>query len=287
MLGRYHNRCRAGSSFISDNSGHNKVRIPYRDRTRVPIPGECMKTIILAGGVGTRLWPLSREYFPKQFIPLDRKSLFQKTCERAKKLSNEDEIWVVTNEIHRYLVRNQIDDLGYAIPDSHILAESEGKNTLPAIAWAMQQIKKEDKNAIVVVFPSDHLLGEAAISQISDAELLAHEHLVTFGVKPTSPHTGYGYIKPGKELAHGFVVDKFKEKPDEKTAAGYVKKGFLWNSGIFLLSVSTFFEELKKYQPGLSAAFSGNKMPEYAKLDSISIDYGLLEPSKRVAVVPL
>lgn len=246
-----------------------------------------MKTIILAGGVGTRLWPLSREYFPKQFIPLDRKSLFQKTCERAKKLSNEDEIWVVTNEIHRYLVRNQIDDLGYAIPDSHILAESEGKNTLPAIAWAMQQIKKEDKNAIVVVFPSDHLLGEAAISQISDAELLAHEHLVTFGVKPTSPHTGYGYIKPGKELAHGFVVDQFKEKPDEKTAAGYVKKGFLWNSGIFLLSVSTFFEELKKYQPGLSAAFSGNKMPEYAKLDSISIDYGLLEPSKRVAVVPL
>ncbi|MFZ1129044.1 mannose-1-phosphate guanylyltransferase/mannose-6-phosphate isomerase [Methanoregula sp.] len=246
-----------------------------------------MKTIILAGGVGTRLWPLSREYFPKQFIPLDGKSLFQKTCERAKKLSKEVEIWVVTNEIHRYLVRNQIDDLGYAIPDSHILAESEGKNTLPAIAWAMQQIRKEDKNAIVAVFPSDHLLGEAAISQISDAEPLAHEHLVTFGVTPTSPHTGYGYIKPGEALAQGFVVDQFKEKPDEKTAAGYVKKGYLWNSGIFLLSVSTFFEELKKYQPGLSAAFSGRKMPEYAKLDSISIDYGLLEPSKRVAVVPL
>ena len=96
-----------------------------------------MKTIILAGGVGTRLWPLSREYFPKQFIPMDGNSLFQKTCERAAKLSREDEIWVVTNEIHQYLVRNQMDDLGYAIPDTHVLSEPEGKNTLPAIAWGM------------------------------------------------------------------------------------------------------------------------------------------------------
>jgi mannose-1-phosphate guanylyltransferase/mannose-6-phosphate isomerase len=246
-----------------------------------------MKTIILAGGVGTRLWPLSREYFPKQFIPMDGNSLFQKTCERAAKLSREDEIWVVTNEIHQYLVRNQMDDLGYTIPDNHVLSEPEGKNTLPAIAWAMQRIKKEDKNATTVVFPSDHLLGDVAIDQIKAAEPLAREYLVTFGVKPTSPHTGYGYIKPGKALTRGFFVEEFKEKPDEKTAAVYVKKGYLWNSGIFLLSVKIFFEELKKYQPRLSAAFGSTSMPEYAKLDSISIDYGLLEPSKKVAVVPL
>ena len=224
-----------------------------------------MKTIILAGGVGTRLWPLSREYFPKQFIPMDGRSLFQKTCERAKKFSDEDGIWVVTNEIHQYLVRNQMDDLGYAIPDNHILAEPEQKNTLPAIAWAMQQIKKEDKNAAVVVFPSDHLLGDVAISQIRAAEPLSKGYLVTFGVKPTAPHTGYGYIRPGKALPAGFVVDQFREKPDEKTATDYVKKGYLWNSGIFLLSVPVFFRELKKYQPRLSAAFGGSTTPEYAK----------------------
>ncbi len=246
-----------------------------------------MKTIILAGGVGTRLWPLSREYFPKQFIPMDGKSLFQKTCERARKFSREDEIWVVTNEIHQYLVRNQIEELRFALPDGHILAEPNQKNTLPAITWAMRQIKEEDSHATVVVFPSDHLLGDLATNQIKTAEPLSKKYLVTFGVKPTSPHTGYGYIKPGKTLTIGFVVDQFKEKPDEKTAAEYVNKGYLWNSGIFLLSVPVFFGELKKYQPRLAASFDGSEMPDYGKLDSISIDYGLLEPSKKVAVVPL
>ncbi len=208
-----------------------------------------MKTIILAGGVGTRLWPLSREYFPKQFIPMEGNSLFQKTCERAAKLSREDEIWVVTNEIHQYLVRNQMDDLGYSIPDDHVLSEPEGKNTLPAIAWAMQRIKKEDKNATAVVFPSDHLLGDVAIDQIKAAEPLAHDYLVTFGVKPASPHTGYGYIKPGKALALGSIVDQFKEKPDEKTATEYVKKGYLWNSGIFLFPSRYFLRNSKNTSP--------------------------------------
>jgi mannose-1-phosphate guanylyltransferase/mannose-6-phosphate isomerase len=246
-----------------------------------------MKTIILAGGVGTRLWPLSREYFPKQFIPMDGKSLFQKTCERARKFSREDEIWVVTNEIHKYLVRNQMEDMGYVLPEGHILAEPEQKNTLPAIAWALQQIRREDRTATAVVFPSDHLLGDVAIDQIIAAEPLSEKYLVTFGIKPSLPHTGYGYIKPGKALSGGFVVEQFREKPDEVTAADYVKKGYLWNSGIFLLSIPVFFRELKKYQSRLSALFAGRKMPKYEKLDAISIDYGLLEPSKKVAVVPL
>jgi mannose-1-phosphate guanylyltransferase/mannose-6-phosphate isomerase len=246
-----------------------------------------MKSIILAGGVGTRLWPLSREYYPKQFIQLDGKSLFQQTVERATRLSAPDEIYIVTNEIHRYLVRNQIEELGYTIADDHLLAEPSGKNTLPAIAWAMQRIRSGSPQATAVVFPSDHLLGETALDQIRTAEPLAKKNLVTFGIRPASPHTGYGYIRPGKRLATGNVVDEFREKPDEKTAEDYVKKGYLWNSGIFLLSTECFFTELKKYRPELYAAFAGDTPVDYTELESISIDYGLLEHSKKVAVVTL
>jgi mannose-1-phosphate guanylyltransferase / mannose-6-phosphate isomerase len=246
-----------------------------------------MKSIILAGGVGTRLWPLSREYYPKQFIQFDGPSLFQKTYERAVLLSGPQNIFVVTNEIHRYLVTNQIEELGYQLPEDRLLIEQVGKNTLPAIAWALQRIRGSDGSKTAVVFPSDHILGPEALDQIRAAEPLAQDHLVTFGIKPDSPHTGYGYIRPGRSLAVGNIVEEFKEKPDEKTAARYVQRGYLWNSGIFLLSTRCFFGELEQYQPALSAVFGGKNEPDYPSLDAISIDYGLLEHSQKVAVVPL
>src|SRR5512137_2522554 len=139
-----------------------------------------MKSIILAGGVGTRLWPLSREYYPKQFIQMDGHSLFQRTFIRATRLSDPNEIFVVTNAIHQYLARNQIEEIGYTLSDEHLLLEPEGKNTLPAITWAMQRIRFISPSATVVVFPSDHLLGEAAIDQIRAAEPLSPEYIVTF-----------------------------------------------------------------------------------------------------------
>ena len=198
----------------------------------------------------TALASISRDYYPKQFIQLNGHSLFQETCERAARLSKPDEIYIVTNEIHRYLVVNQVDELGFSLPDDHILPEPAGKNTLPAIAWAMQRIRRTDPSATAVVFPSDHLLGDDALPQIQAAEPLTRDYLVTFGVRPTSPHTGYGYIKPGKPLPPGSIADEFREKPDAKTAEQYVSKGYLWNSGIFLLSVPRFFAELKTYSPG-------------------------------------
>ena len=246
-----------------------------------------MKSIILAGGIGSRLWPLSREYYPKQFIQIEGRSLFQMSFQRAARLSLSNDIFVVTNEIHQYLVRDQVEEIGFMIPDDHLLLEPVGRNTLPAIALAMQRIRSLSGPEIAVVLPSDHLLADEGIDQIRSAEPLAENYLVTFGICPKSPHTGYGYIKPGKPVPPGFIVDEFKEKPDELTARQYVENGYLWNSGIFLLSTDRFFEELKHYCPGLFEAFGNIINPDYETLPAISIDYGLLERSTRVVVVPI
>ena len=245
-----------------------------------------MQCIILAGGSGTRLWPLSREQYPKQFLPVGDRSLFQRTWLRARALAGRDGVWVVTNEAHRYLIRDQVEALGGRCDDVHLLAEPEGRNTLPAIAWAMAALREAGGEATAAVFPSDHLLEETALDAIRGAEPLARERLVTFGIAPDTPHTGYGYIRPGASLPGGFAVDAFVEKPDSATAEQYLRDGYLWNSGMFLLSTGVFFEELARHQPEVAAAVS-TLPPDYAAMPSVSIDYGLLEHSDRVAVVPL
>lgn len=243
-------------------------------------------SVILAGGVGTRLWPLSRTQYPKQFLQVQGYSLFQETYLRALRLSDADHILIVTNEIHQFLVRDQIAELGFSITDERLLREIEGRNTLPAIAWSVREIQRDAPDATVVVFPSDHKLDDKATDEIRAAVELGKDNLVTFGILPAGPHTGYGYIAPGEKIGPGFRVKEFKEKPDIKTAETYVSNGYLWNSGMFLFSVGVFQDELKRYQPEIFAAFESPDLV-YQDLPSISIDYGLLEYSSRVTTVPL
>jgi mannose-1-phosphate guanylyltransferase/mannose-6-phosphate isomerase len=150
----------------------------------------------------------------------------------------------------------------------------------------MERIRADGREEAAAVFPSDHLLGDSVGEEIRAAAGLARDYLVTFGVKPTGPHTGYGYIRPGDDLGGGYRVSEFREKPDAATAARLIGEGCLWNSGIFLLSPRPFFSELGRHQPGIAGAFAGGN-PDYPNLPSLSLDYGLLERSDRVAVVPL
>ncbi len=248
-----------------------------------------IKSIILAGGSGTRLWPLSREQYPKQFLKFGRTSLFQDTLLRCLKISKPSETFIVTNEAQKFFVNGQMEEIGIDIPRENILVEPEGKNTLPAICFGMREIEKRFGNSTVGVFPSDHILDIKAMDTIAGAGKLASEYLVTFGVTPASPHTGYGYIKPGKTIEKGFKVIEFREKPELEKAIKYLEEGCLWNSGMFMFSTGVFFEELENHAPHIFAAFvSGKDIQQiYNELPSISIDYGIMEKSKKVAAVRL
>ena len=248
-----------------------------------------MRSIILAGGSGTRLWPLSRELYPKQFLKIKERSLFQDTVTRCLMLSDISEIYVVTNEVHKYFVIGQVKELGYELPQENLLSEPEGRNTLPAICYGMRTIDKIFGRSVVCVLSSDHVLDPQAMETIEGSANLAKEHLVTFGVVPSFVHTGYGYIKPGKDIDVGKKVLEFREKPCREDAQRYISEGCLWNTGMFLLDSEVFLNEVKKLAPEVWNAFEHSKSinEAYSKMPNISIDHGIMEKSSIVAVVPL
>ncbi|MDW7710724.1 MAG: mannose-1-phosphate guanylyltransferase/mannose-6-phosphate isomerase [Deferrisomatales bacterium] len=259
-----------------------------------------MRAVILAGGSGTRLWPLSRERFPKQFLPLlGERSLLQDTVERVRPLVGDD-LWVVGAEEGRYLVADQLRELGLD-PQGRVLSEPVGRNTAPAMGLAALASEPDD---VLLVLPSDHAIRdrEAFRAAARAAEAVARAgYLVTFGVTPSRPETGFGYIRLGDSLPgfEGFrAAARFVEKPDRATAEGYVAEGgYVWNSGMFCLTARTLLEELAEHAPVLREGLeelrpylaAGEAVPadRYAALPRISVDYAVMERSARVAVLPV
>lgn len=247
--------------------------------------------VILAGGSGSRLWPLSRELYPKQLLNLySQESLLQSTFERLNKFIPSNNIISVTNTKHQANVKMQI---GKIADNSIILSEPISKNTAPAIALSVKYIiENSDEDETILVVPSDLLIknNELFEQSIKKAQEFVNQgYMVTFGVKPTYPETGFGYIKS----QNGKVI-QFDEKPDSKTALEYIQDGnYYWNSGIFMFKISTIIQELEKHCPDISEIIKklncSDTIPftEFDKMPNISIDYALMEKSDNLAMVEL
>jgi mannose-1-phosphate guanylyltransferase/mannose-6-phosphate isomerase len=251
-----------------------------------------VKAIIMAGGSGTRLWPLSRSRYPKQFLKLKNteRSLFQMTVERCRSFCALRDIYVLTVHDYEFIIRLQIEELGYTHADIHVLLEPQSKNTLPAIYNAVKTIREQTGDDTVVVTPSDHLIHDASdlFDQIRAGAPLTTQYIYSFGIRPLVPETGFGYIMPGAALGAGNRISEFKEKPDLETAKKYVRDGYFWNSGMFMFRTDLFAREVQSLAPDVYAAFELPDIDErFAKTPSISIDYGIMEKSAYTAVLPL
>jgi mannose-1-phosphate guanylyltransferase/mannose-6-phosphate isomerase len=259
--------------------------------------------VLLCGGVGSRLWPISRELYPKQFLSLTGgRTMLQETLIRTSDLPAASPI-VVCNDEHRFVVAEQMRQIG--IDPAAILLEPFGCNTAPALALAALDEIKRNSDAILLVLPADHIITKknAFAAAVSKAIPLAQEgRLVTFGIVPTHPETGYGYIRCGKLLEEGsYVVKSFVEKPNHSTAQSYVEsKQYLWNSGIFLVRATTYLDELEKYSPNILSACRAASASSSSDMDFIrpdadafkecpsdSIDYAVMEHTESGVVVSL
>ena len=260
--------------------------------------------VILSGGSGTRLWPLSRKQYPKQYLPLaGDNTMLQETILRLNGLENLTDPIIVCNADHRFLVAEQCQQIDIKNPT--ILLEPIGRNTAPAIAAAALQSIKDSNDAVLLVLSADHVIQdvEAFHQAINIASNQARSgKLATFGIVPTDANTGYGYIKSSKDNADGaYKVEEFVEKPDLQTAQSYLEQGnYLWNSGMFMFKIDTFISELTTHSPDIvksvnNAINNAEQDLDFIRLDkqafesspSDSIDYALMEKSDNVVVVPL
>ena len=260
--------------------------------------------VILSGGSGTRLWPLSRKEHPKQYLPLTGdNTMLQETILRLNRLDNLADPIIVCNAGHRFLVADQYQQIGVKSPT--ILLEPVGRNTAPAIAAAALQSLKESDDSTLLVLSADHVIQDvdAFHKAINIASRQAQSgKLATFGIVPTDANTGYGYIKTSKESSNdAYKVEEFVEKPDLKTAEFYLEQGsYLWNSGMFMFQARIFIDELTTHAPNIVASVKNAVNNAVQDLDFIrlekqafesspsdSIDYALMEKSNNVVVVPL
>lgn len=262
--------------------------------------------VIMAGGIGSRFWPMSTMERPKQFVDVlgTGRTFIQMTLDRFKGIIPPENIWVVTSQIYKDMVSEQLPE----IPESNILLEPCRRNTAPCIAYASWRIKSIDPKATIVVSPSDHLVLDVVEFQRvikSSLEFASgSDAIVTLGMKPTRPETGYGYIQadlsyPSVRNREIFRVDSFREKPDLATATKYISQPYmLWNSGIFIWNVSTIVNALRVHAPEINDIFE-DLLPiygtdkeqatineEFPKCESISVDYAILEKSDEIYCFP-
>lgn len=260
--------------------------------------------VIMAGGKGERFWPMSRERLPKQFLNLTEsgKTMIQLTVERLLPLAATEDIYVATSQRYRELAMEQLPML----PRENILCEPCGKNTAPCVAFAAGVLAAKYEDAVVYLVASDHIIQNQAlfIDTMETAAQMAEqgENIVTMGITPTYPETGYGYIKflRGRTALPGvYAVDRFVEKPDEQTARAYLQDGcYLWNSGMFVWTVSTIRKNLQAFLPALAAGmeqvgaawgtarFADAVAALYENAPAVSVDYGIMEKAQNIYTIP-
>ncbi|TQF00176.1 MAG: mannose-1-phosphate guanylyltransferase/mannose-6-phosphate isomerase [Spiribacter salinus] len=262
-----------------------------------------LHAVLLCGGSGTRLWPLSRGKYPKQFLALNGDtSLLQQTVQRARAVEPQVPVIAVANQEHRFLVAQQLFEVGVSEPS--VLIEPAVRNTAPAVAVAAMTALQHDPEAVLLVMPSDHAMSDDGVfREAVEAGLPAARDgsLVTFGVRPTRPETGYGYIRHGGGSDRVQDVAAFVEKPDAATAQQYLDAGtYLWNSGIFLMGARTYLDELARWRPSIHEAAEASflhagqdlnflrlNVEAFESSPSESIDFAVMENTDRAVVVPL